>query len=136
MLIEENKSLKEKLELLEGKYRDLEARFKLLSGHQDIAKKQNFLMNQSQQLLTINSSTMYEDESLASTKQHTKQIKVFPPLRVRLQKLNEKRVALKWAHNPKNYLNEINGYNIYINNKLCGKMSPNDMIASINGNTI
>ena len=60
-------------------------------------------------------------------------ILIYPPLRVRLQKLNEKRVALKWAINPKNALIELAGYNIYINGKLCGQMGPNDNIASING---
>lgn len=60
-------------------------------------------------------------------------IEIYPPLRVRLQKLNEKRVALKWSPNPKNALIELTGYNIYINGKLCGKMGPNDTIASING---
>ena len=52
---------------------------------------------------------------------------------MRLQKLNEKSVALKWCHNPKNSLIDITGYNIYINNKVCGSMSPNDQIASVNG---
>ena len=58
---------------------------------------------------------------------------VHPPLRVRLQKLNEKRVALKWNHNPQNRLLEVHGYSVYINGKLCGQMSPNDLVASING---
>jgi hypothetical protein len=60
-------------------------------------------------------------------------IEIYPPLRVRLQKLNEKRVALKWSQNPKNSLIELTGYNIYINGKICGKMGPTDSIASING---
>jgi hypothetical protein len=54
-------------------------------------------------------------------------------LRVRLQKLSEKTVALKWNHNPKNIFIQIAGYNIYINSELCGTMKPDEVSASIDG---
>ncbi|CAF1034133.1 unnamed protein product [Brachionus calyciflorus] len=60
-------------------------------------------------------------------------VEIYPPLKVRLQKLNEKSVALKWNHNPKNLLIELAGYNIYINDELCGTMKSSDTIAAING---
>ncbi|RNA31872.1 centrosomal of 97 kDa [Brachionus plicatilis] len=60
-------------------------------------------------------------------------IQIHPPLKVRLQKLNEKSVALKWNHNPKNLFVEITGYKIYINDELCGTMKSSDTIAAING---
>lgn len=60
-------------------------------------------------------------------------IQIHPPLKVRLQKLNEKSVALKWNHNPKNLFLEITGYKIYINDELCGTMKSSDTIAAING---
>ncbi len=57
---------------------------------------------------------------------------IYPPLSVRLQKLNEKSVALKWNHNPNNVF-PLHGYNIYINDELCGKMKFSDTVAAING---
>ena len=56
-----------------------------------------------------------------------------PPLRVRLQKVNEKSVALKWDHNQSNVNNKIGGYRIYINSVLRGTVKPTDMKALING---
>jgi len=121
-LLTENKLLKEKISFLETKYSNLESKFNTF-----IEAKNNADDSKITQRIedTINETTTRCSE--------TPNVEIFPPIRVRLQKLNEKRVALKWTHNPKNYLNEINGYNIYINGKICGKMSPNDMIASING---
>jgi hypothetical protein len=58
---------------------------------------------------------------------------IYPPLRVRLQKVNEKSVALKWDHNQLNVNNTIGGYRIYINSILRGTVKPTDMKALING---
>lgn len=58
---------------------------------------------------------------------------IYPPLKVRLQKLNEKSVALKWNHNLKNSLIDLSGYNIYINDELLATMKATDKIASVNG---
>jgi hypothetical protein len=58
---------------------------------------------------------------------------IYPPLRVRLQKVNEKSVALKWDHNQLNVNNTIGGYRIYINSILRGTVKPSDMKALING---
>jgi hypothetical protein len=60
-------------------------------------------------------------------------LEIHPPLRARLQKLNEKSVALKWAHNPRNALISLTGYTIYINEEQCAELNPHDQIASING---
>jgi hypothetical protein len=58
---------------------------------------------------------------------------LYPPLRVRLQKVNEKSVALKWDHNQLNVNNKIDGYRIYINSILRGTVKPTDIKALING---
>lgn len=70
---------------------------------------------------------------LEQTKPSEPKLEMYPPLRVRLQKLNEKSVALKWNHNPKNFLIALSGYNIYINDELCAELKAEDQIASING---
>jgi hypothetical protein len=54
-----------------------------------------------------------------------------PPLRVRLQKVNEKSVALKWDHNSAN--KQVSGYRIYINDILRGAVKSTDLKALING---
>lgn len=65
--------------------------------------------------------------------EHDKLSILYPPLRVRLQKVNEKSVALKWDHNQLNANNKIIGYRIYINNVVRGTVKPTDMKALING---
>lgn len=117
-LSNENKMLKEKITNLEEKYAELENNYNRLMETKSSPHSTRLIED------TVNETT---------TQSELPKIEIFPPIRVRLQKLNEKRVALKWNHNPKNNLTEIHGYSIYINNKLCGKMSPNDLIASING---
>lgn len=103
-------------------------------------KKLNLVLHQQQQQQQTkeaennNPQFISQNEQAETTEIKTlPKIEIYPPIRVRLQKLNEKRVALKWSMNPKNALIELTGYNIYINGKLCGKMGPNDTIASING---
>ncbi len=54
-----------------------------------------------------------------------------PPLRVRLQKVNDKSVALKWDHNSSN--KQIGGYRIYINDIQRGTVKATDLRALING---
>ena len=54
-------------------------------------------------------------------------------MRVRLQKINEKSVALKWNHNAQNRLVTLTGYRIYINEENCAELKAEDQIASING---
>jgi len=103
-LLNENKILKEKIAFLEEKYSKLDVNL-----------------------------TQYSESAAETRETVAPCVQIYPPIRVRLQKLNERRVALKWNHNPLNNLTEIHGYHIYINGKLCGKMSPNDMVASING---
>ena len=115
-LVKENIFLKEKLNKMEQKYNTLLAESNRHDLSDDRSKLTKILSNSTQ-----------------TSPIETPKFNIYPPIKVRLQKLNEKRVALKWNHNPKNLLIELNGYNIYINGKLCGKMSPNDMIASING---
>ncbi len=110
----ENKVLKQKIAYLEDKYAQLEAKAAI---------------NETE---ATEANTTHHSNITASTAVAPR-LEIHPPIRVRLQKLNEKRVALKWNHNPLNNLTEIHGYHIYINGKLCGKMSPNDMVASING---
>jgi hypothetical protein len=107
----ENKVLKQKIAYLEEKFAQLEAKAAINETEANTTHHSN-----------VTTSTVMAPR-----------LEIHPPIRVRLQKLNEKRVALKWNHNPLNNLTEIHGYHIYINGKLCGKMSPNDMVASING---
>jgi hypothetical protein len=72
-----------------------------------------------------------ESSQLGIHHQHMPEIHA--PLRVRLQKLTEKTVALKWNHNPKNTFLQLTGYNIYINGEVCGTMKPSELCASIDG---
>jgi hypothetical protein len=99
--------------------------------HHDHIKNENFKFDFNAKNESSNSSTG-SDENNSKNKAEPK-AELHPPLRVRLQKLNEKSVALKWNHNPKNNLVHLTGYNIYINDELCAELNPEDQIASING---
>jgi hypothetical protein len=138
----ENQELKLKYRLLEEKCKSLESR---LNSQQ---QKENYQNKSSDQAISNNSygySSVLGNQRLAdatnttkSTKQPSEQqqqpkLELYPPLRVRLQKLNEKSVALKWNHNAKNLLVELTGYNVYINNDLLATMKASDKIASIDG---
>lgn len=130
-LQDENRALKEKISFLESKCADLELRFNTMEANSK-GNTSNTTLGTKLIEKTMD-DTVDNTTATASNLQQEPKIEIHPPVRVRLQKLNEKRVALKWNHNPMNQLCEIHGYNIYINGKLCGKMSPNDLVASING---
>lgn len=135
----ENQELKQKCKLLEEKCRELESK---LNRH----SKENFLRagvetpnnnntttgNNSRLSDSTNTKSRHEQQQQTLNQTQPK-LEIFPPLRVRLQKLNEKSVALKWNHNPKNNLIELTGYNIYINEDLLATMRGTDKIASIDG---
>ncbi len=125
-LIQENLQLRDKIHHLEVKCQTLESQV-------DSVLKQN--LHQSK----LESQTERSKSSKNIVDSSEKKIlvepkpEVHPPIRVRLQKLSEKTVALKWNHNPKNIFIQITGYHIYINSELCGTMKPNDTSASIDG---
>lgn len=129
-LQEENRVLKEKISFLEDKYADLELRFRAMGATPKANTSDTTLGTK---LIEKTMDDSVDNTTGTTTAVIEPKIEIHPPVRVRLQKLNEKRVALKWNHSPMNQLCEIHGYNIYINGKLCGKMSPNDLVASING---
>lgn len=129
-LQDENRVLKEKIRFLEDKYADLELRFRAM-GASPKGNTSNTTLGT--KLIEKTMDDTVDNTTATTTAAIEPKIEIHPPVRVRLQKLNEKRVALKWNHSPMNQLCEIHGYNIYINGKLCGKMSPNDLLASING---
>ena len=120
-LLRENEELKSKLKALESRYHMLETKMETLSLMESVSKMSS---SQTDQKLI--------KDSLDSSSQQPK-LEIYPPLRVRLQKLNEKSVALKWDHNPLNILIDLEGYHVYINEELCGVMKAKDQIASING---
>ena len=75
----------------------------------------------------------YDNSIVEKPFEQRNQIIIHPPLRVRLQKVNEKSVALKWDHNPLNSEVNISGYKIYINNIMRGTVKSTDLKALING---
>ncbi len=75
----------------------------------------------------------YDNSIVEKPFEQINQIIIHPPLRVRLQKVNEKSVALKWDHNPLNSEVNISGYKIYINNIMRGTVKSTDLKALING---
>lgn len=125
-LDKENSYLKAKCKQLEERCRNMEK--KLTSQENTRVSNSNTYSSAGE---TATRSEITRSSGLDKLKQPRPS--VYPPLKVRLQKLNEKSVALKWNHNPKNSLIDLSGYNVYINNDLLATMAPNDKIASIDG---
>ncbi len=140
----ENANLKHKCKQLEEKCKQLQLKLDLsLRTQSELYKKYLKIEEQdksvhfdfkSNENKAENQTSNTNNESLPVVSHKTEpKLDIHPPLRARLQKLNEKSVALKWSHNPKNLLISLTGYNIYINEELCAELNPNDQIASING---
>ena len=117
-LLKENEELKLKLKALESRYHMLESKLETLTLTDSVSSKM---------------SSMSQARAEVKDCSNAPKLEIYAPLRVRLQKLNEKSVALKWDHNPLNILVDLEGYHVYINEELCGVMKPKDQIASING---
>lgn len=126
-LIEENLGLRDKIDQLEKKCKSLEAQIESSSS---ASPKKSHSQFETESLKFKNDLKMTLDSIDTKNEPNTE---IHPPIRVRLQKLNEKSVALKWNHNQKNFLIELDGYHIYINNELCGTMKATDLIACIDG---
>ena len=123
-LIQENLQLRGKIDSLEDKCKQLESR--LASSQSNSNSKTN---------KSKVTKSFLEDSIDHQQQQRVSEPKpeLHAPIRVRLQKLSEKTVALKWNHNPKNIFVQLAGYRIYINGELCGTMKPTDVSASIDG---
>jgi hypothetical protein len=141
-LEKENNDLKLKYKQLEDKCRNLEQKIvRQKENYQksgDFSNTSNNNNNNNTSRLSDTTNTSKSNKNVIETGGNSHMIQqpkleIHPPLRVRLQKLNEKSVALKWNHNPKNVLVELTGYNVYINEDLLATMRPNDKIASIDG---
>lgn len=128
----ENSYLKSRCKLLEDKCRDLEAKISCQDSRESTSHINTYLSDTTNAMMRNSKKDANKSTSSSSTQNQPKPV-VYPPLRVRLQKLNEKSVALKWNHNPKNALVDLSGYNIYINDDLLATMGPTDKIASIDG---
>lgn len=121
----ENIKLKEKLKLLEQRCGILEE--KLLDfTSKDTQNQMTQTQNEHE-----NNNILVENNNHSNKQLHIDALQ--PPLKVRLQKLNEKCVTLKWDHNPDNENLKLDGYRVYINGLLRGNLKSNDVKALING---
>ena len=139
-LKQENEQLKSELNELKQKYEKLEQNYLTITStkSQTITNNENSLRNLQKILDTEmndndNDSTMAASSNSNNNQPKPSMVLLYPPLNVRLQKLNEKCVAVKWTHNPKNVFLKLDGYNVYINDELCGRMKSTDQVASIDG---
>lgn len=130
-LSKENTYLKAKCKQLEDRCRNLEKKLTTTTTNQDSSSNTN--SNNTATNTGFETGSVWLSSTSSKSAMPMRPSNVYPPLKVRLQKLNEKSVALKWNHNPKNALVDLSGYNVYINNELLATMAPADKIASIDG---
>lgn len=131
----ENTELRMKCKQLEERCRNLESKITSQKENYQQKKSTDYSNNNNTLSDTTNTSTTSKSnrQTEATTPSRQPKPDIYPALKVRLQKLNERSVALKWNHNPKNALLDLTGYNIYINDEMLATMKPSDKIASIDG---
>ena len=106
-LKQENEQLKSELNDLKQKFEKLEQNYlTITSTRSQTITNENSLRNLQKILDTEmndndNDSTMAASSNSNNNQPKSSMVFLYPPLNVRLQKLNEKCVAVKWTHNPK-----------------------------------
>jgi len=138
MIAQENLVLREQIKMLEQKCRNfeekiVELKLKEKSVNSDLTRNSTLATQTSFETKLQTTSSAAENDKENHEQATQRDPTIHPPLRVRLQKLSEKSVALKWDHNPNNANTDIAGYRIYINNLIRGTLRASDMIALING---